>query len=161
MYKNQAFKIFDNSEPFKNVSFHIFVLFLTTGYKVHERHDLLYNSIGYLKEEAESLEKVKSLLFGSFSCIVLGTILELVLFALYNAMYHPFSEIIFPGEKNLTFEDAKNFLQMKCNCAKRRDNIHEYYFGKGDFEMDAITTNQKADEKNLPVEPIGGNEFIY
>ena len=50
---------------------------------------------------------------------------------------------------------------MKCNCAKRRDNIHEYYFGKGDFEMDAITTNQKAVEKNLPVEPIGGNEFVY
>ena len=76
-------------------------------------------------------------------------------------MYHPFSEIIFPGEKNLTFEDVKNFLQMKCSYAHRRDNIHEYYFGKGDFEMDAITTNQKADEKNLPVEPIGGNEFIY
>ena len=74
-------------------------------------------------------------------------------------MYHPFSEIIFPGEKNLTFEDAKNFLQMKCNCTHWKDNIHEYYFG--DFEMDAITTNQKADEKNLPVEPIGGNEFIY
>ena len=50
---------------------------------------------------------------------------------------------------------------MKYNCAKRRDNIHEYYFGKGDFEMNAITTNQKTDERNLPVEPIGGNEFSY
>ena len=50
---------------------------------------------------------------------------------------------------------------MKCNCTKWRDNIHEYYFGKGDFEMDTITTNQKAVEKNLPVEPIGGNEFVY
>ena len=142
----------------------VFVLCLITGYSIHERHNLLYNSIGYLKEEAESLERVKSLLFRSFSCIVLGTILELVLFTLYNAMYHPFSGIIFPGDKNLTLEEVRSFLLLKSNCAKWRDNIHEYYFGKGDIEMNVMTANQNStnnitDKRNLDVS-IEGNKFI-
>ena len=70
-------------------------------------------------------------------------------------MYHPFSRIIFPEDKNLTLEEVKSFLLLKWS-----DKSHEYFFGRGDIEMNVITANQnstKTDERNLP---NGGNELI-
>ena len=76
-------------------------------------------------------------------------------------MYHPFSRIIFPKDKNFTLEEVKRFLLLKW-----WDNSLEYCFKKGDIEMNVITANQKTtnnitDEGNFPVEPNGGKEFIY
>ena len=82
-------------------------------------------------------------------------------------MYHPFSEIIFPGDKKLTWVEVKSFLLLKWNCTKERDNSLENDFGKesGDLELNVIATthyspNNVTDEGNLPDEPIRSNELI-
>ena len=61
---------------------------------VKERHKILYQSIGFHKEEHDSMEVVTSLVVGSTAYILLGTLLELIFFKLYNSSFHPFAKIL-------------------------------------------------------------------
>ena len=62
--------------------------------KIEERHSFLYDTIGYLPEEKEAFEKVNFLLFGSFGYMIVGSVLEMILFYLYNNKCHPFKNIL-------------------------------------------------------------------
>ena len=54
----------------------------------------MYLSIGFHKEEHDSMEVVTSLVVGSTAYILLGTLLELIFFKLYNSSFHPFAKIL-------------------------------------------------------------------
>ena len=58
------------------------------------RHDFLWNSIGYLEKEAESIDVIRKLLCGSIIYLVFGTMLQGFSFYLYNEKFHPFKEIL-------------------------------------------------------------------
>ena len=58
------------------------------------RHDFLWNSIGYLEKEAESIDVIRKLLSGSIIYLVFGTMLQGFSFYLYNEISHPFKEIL-------------------------------------------------------------------
>ena len=58
------------------------------------RHDFLWNSIGYLEKEAESIDVIRKLLQGSVIYLIFGTILQGFFFHLYNGKFHPFKEIL-------------------------------------------------------------------
>ena len=62
--------------------------------KITTRHNILYESIGYLPEEQESFINVWLLAGISMFCVILFTLFEAILFILYNEKYHPFANII-------------------------------------------------------------------
>ena len=62
--------------------------------KITTRHNILYESIGYLPEEQESFINVWLLAGISLFCVILFTCFEAMLFILYNEKYHPFANII-------------------------------------------------------------------
>ena len=65
-----------------------------SAYNVEMRHDFLWNSIGYLEKEAESIDVIRKLLRGSIIYLVFGTMLQGFSFYLYNEKFHPFKEIL-------------------------------------------------------------------
>ena len=58
------------------------------------RHDFLWNSIGYLEKEAESIDVIRKLLLSSMIYLVFGTFLQGFFFNLYNEKFHPFKEVL-------------------------------------------------------------------
>ena len=63
---------------------------------MQERHDFLYETIGYLPEEQKSLDSVYFILHFSFGYMLIGSIFEAVFFWLYNEKFHPFQKILLP-----------------------------------------------------------------
>ena len=61
---------------------------------MQERHDILARTIGYLDEEQEALATGYLLLYASFSMIIVGTLLEILFFWMYNGSCHPFANIL-------------------------------------------------------------------
>ena len=60
-------------------------------------------TIGFLDKEQESYKRVNLFLGLSFAYIMIGSILEMLFFFLYNRKYHPF--------KNILVADA-NFVEL-------------------------------------------------
>ena len=65
-----------------------------SAYNVEVRHEFLWNSIGILEKEAESIDIIRKLLHGSIAYIIFGTLLQGFFFHLYNEKFHPFKEIL-------------------------------------------------------------------
>ena len=63
-------------------------------YKMQERHNVLERTIGYLDEEQEALDRGYLLLVGSTVTMVVGSLLQILFFYLYNGPYHPFANIL-------------------------------------------------------------------
>ena len=61
---------------------------------MQERHDILSRTIGYLDEEQEALDKGYFLLICSSVTMVVGTLLQILFFYLYNGPFHPFANIL-------------------------------------------------------------------
>ena len=61
---------------------------------MQERHDVLSRTIGYLDEEQEALDRGYLLLVGSTVTMVVGSLLQILFFYLYNGPYHPFANIL-------------------------------------------------------------------
>ena len=61
---------------------------------MQERHDVLSRTIGYLDEEQEALDRGYLLLVGSTATMVVGSLLQIFFFYLYNGPYHPFANIL-------------------------------------------------------------------
>ena len=61
---------------------------------MQERHDILSKTIGYLDEEQEALDKGYLLLIGSAATIIVGSLLQILFFYLYNGPFHPFVNIL-------------------------------------------------------------------
>ena len=57
------------------------------------RHDFLDNTIGYFDEELEAYRLTMFLAIGFPVIIVIGAILQFVLYRLYNRKFHPFKKM--------------------------------------------------------------------
>ena len=65
-----------------------------SAYNVEHRHNFLWNSIGYLDKEAESVATIRKLLLGSFGYFIIGSLFAAFAFHLYNEPFHPFHDIL-------------------------------------------------------------------
>ena len=69
-------------------------MFLFKVSKMQERHDILWNSIGYLQEEQDALNTGIMIRDVSLSAVIVGSLLETGFFYLYNGMFHPLANIL-------------------------------------------------------------------
>ena len=74
---------------------------------MQERHDILSRTIGYLDEEQEVLDKGYMLLISSTVAMVVGTLLQILFFYLYNGPFHPFAKILVDETEGKTQSFAK------------------------------------------------------
>ena len=90
--------------------------FVSTGYKIQERHTFLSNTIGYLQEEQDALNKVKLILILSILYIFFASLLEIICFYYYNDKWHPFNSILVTGEniqlQNMTDTQSLNNITI-------------------------------------------------
>ena len=111
-------------------------LFLT-AIKISERHNILYETIGYLPEEQTSYEQVWIIANSSLVFVIFGTILEAILVVIYNEKVHPFKNIIIDfitAEKQdvdnvITMNDLKSSspknIRNRKNTVSTLNNPHE------------------------------------
>ena len=88
-------------------------LHFSTVYKIQERHDVLSRTIGYLDEEQEALDRGYLLLICSIATMVVGSLLQILFFYLYNGPFHPFANIL------VDFSEGRNWyliLYSDCIC---------------------------------------------
>ena len=62
--------------------------------KMQERHDILWKTIGYRQEEQDAM--VRGILIRNLSlgAILIGCVVEIVFFSLYNGPFHPLANIL-------------------------------------------------------------------
>ena len=68
---------------------------------MQERHDILSRTIGYLDKEQEALDTGYLLLICSFSIMIVGSLLQVLFFRLYNGKCHPFANILLDEDEVL------------------------------------------------------------
>ena len=61
---------------------------------MRERHDILSRTIGHLDEEQEALDRGYMLLICSTALLIVGSLLQILFFYLYNGPFHPFADIL-------------------------------------------------------------------
>ena len=61
---------------------------------MEERHELLWNTIGFLKMEQEALDRGQMIRNAALIYMLVGTLLEAFFFFLYNGICHPFAKIL-------------------------------------------------------------------
>jgi hypothetical protein len=78
------------------------------GMKISERQGLLYETIGYLEEESLATVKVWMIAGLSLFFVIIFTLVEALLFILYNNKYHPFKNILLDmeGKENNNRDDS-------------------------------------------------------
>ena len=75
---------------------------------MQQRHDILSRTIGYLDEEQEALERGYLILICSTVTMLLGGLLQILFFYLYNGPYHPLANILIDDT-----EGIRNCLILK------------------------------------------------
>ena len=65
-----------------------------TVFKMQERHDILSRTIGYFDEEQEAMDTGNMLLICSTITMIVGSLLQIIFFYLYNGPFHPFANIL-------------------------------------------------------------------
>ena len=78
--------------------------------KMQERHDILWNSIGYLQEEQDALDTGIMIRDVSLSAVIVGSLLETGFFYLYNGMFHPLANILKEPKIEVCFLNGNTFL---------------------------------------------------
>ena len=71
-----------------------YFFFFFTVFKMQERHDVLSRTIGYLDEEQEALDRGYLLIICSTVTMVVGSLLQILFFYMYNGPFHPFANIL-------------------------------------------------------------------
>ena len=61
---------------------------------MHERHNILIRTIGYFDKEQDALDRGYLLLICSSVTMVVGSLLQILFFYLYNGQFHPFANIL-------------------------------------------------------------------
>ena len=79
---------------------------------MQERHDVLSRTIGYLDEEQEALDRGYFLLICSTVTMVIGTLLQILFFYLYNGPFHPFANILVDETEGKKRIDTWFFLMI-------------------------------------------------
>mgnify|MGYP001179260583 FL=1 len=79
-----------------NFGFNVFLLspLIILSINVFDRHDILINSIGAFPEEIQAYEQMKVMLGTAYGLLIICTVLQVVLYYLYNGIYHPFACIV-------------------------------------------------------------------
>ena len=92
---------------------------------MQERHDILSRTIGYLDEEQEALDRGYMLLIGSTVTMVVGSLLQILFFYLYNGPFHPFANILVDETegKNSIIYFYSNLYEFDFICAFRYRNF--------------------------------------
>lgn len=72
----------------------IYNIFISTAFRMQERHDVLSRTIGYLNEEQEALDTGYLLCICSTVTVFGGCLLQIISFYLYNGACHPFANIL-------------------------------------------------------------------
>ena len=74
--------------------------FCSTAANVRSRHELLLESIGVFKEEAEAYQLVTTLSWALPTAVVLGGAVDSLCAYLYMRYLHPWQEILFYEDEN-------------------------------------------------------------
>ena len=69
--------------------------------KISERHNILYNTVGYLPEEQTAYVNVWIIAGIAIPLLILSTILEVFLSITYNETVHPFRNIVVDIKPNV------------------------------------------------------------
>ena len=78
--------------------------------KIQERHNFLYDTIGYLQEEQDAYFNVWLYFDLSLGFMCIGSLYQWIFFMLYNQKFHPFADIT----KNIeSYELTPNKLKTK------------------------------------------------
>ena len=62
--------------------------------KMQERHDILWKTIGYRQEEQDAMVRGILIRNLSLAAILIGCVVEIVFFSLYNGPFHPLANIL-------------------------------------------------------------------
>ena len=83
---------------------------------MQERHDILSRTIGYFDEEQEAMDTGNMLLIGSTVTMIVGSLLQILFFYLYNGPFHPFANILVDETegKNQSFSNNCKFNSSNC-----------------------------------------------
>ena len=84
-----------------------------------ERHQFLYDSIGFHKEESEAMETVSHMVSGCTAFIFFGLYFEAYFFCLYNSKFHPFAQILDMSEEPEGKKSVKFILFMYSMITRR------------------------------------------
>ena len=97
---------------------------------MQERHDILSSTIGYLDKEQEAMDTGYLLLVSSTTTMVVGTLLQILFFYLYNGPLHPFANILVDeteGKKPIlspifgNFDLSLFFFILECSDSEQND----------------------------------------
>ena len=83
-----------------------------SAYKIVERHGFLLNSIGVLEQEVQAYKDVQIWMGSSTLYLVFATIMEIVLFWLYNQKYHPFADILDVKEDEQEMKELRGEVEV-------------------------------------------------
>ena len=61
---------------------------------MQERHDLLWKTIGYRQEEQDAILRGILIRNLSLGAILIGCVMEIIFFSLYNGLFHPLANIL-------------------------------------------------------------------
>ena len=80
---------------------------------MEQRHELLWNTIGYLKMEQEALDRGRMIRNWSLIYMFVGTLLEAFFFFLYNGICHPFAKILKVDNYHVQGRVCSNAVKIK------------------------------------------------
>ena len=104
---------------------------------MQERQDILSRTIGYLDEEQEALDRGYLLLICSTATMVVGSLLQIFFFYLYNGPFHPFA--------NILVDDAEG--ETKYSISKLFTFFNFIFFLAEDSNLsDSLNDNIDVDE---------------
>ena len=84
---------------------------------MQERHNILTRTIGYFDLEQEAMDTGNMLLIGSTVTMVVGSLLQILFFYLYNGPFHPFANILVDeteGKESIFSSMYRNFDLNLC-----------------------------------------------
>ena len=82
---------------------------------MQERHDVLSRTIGYLDEEQEALDRGYLLIICSTVIMVVGSLLQILFFYLYNGPFHPFANILIDDNEGISIFNFSNHCNSDTN----------------------------------------------
>ena len=100
------------SKFLKGHQFNLLLQFMFSAYKIVERHGFLLNSIGVLEQEVQAYKDVQIWMGSSTLYLVFATIMEIVLFWLYNQKYHPFADILDVKEDEQEMKELRGEVEV-------------------------------------------------
>ena len=112
---------------------------------MQERHDILSRTIGYLDKEQEALDTGYLLVICSFSIMIVGSLLQVLFFCLYNGKLHPFANILLDEDEVLP-EGMQAFLTFDFNFSSIL--IISASLMIGNAESKATTESMPTDNQN-------------